>query len=292
MLLFICRNSAIFLKSFCQILGNNFGTVAVNVVYLMVAMVVLNFLEANTFLKYYLVILVFLNTAASSFNEGISLFVITNLFVTSWAGKNDLHSQLKSVIHCDSLSVYAFTKWFMRFLSFLHSKFGPDSFTFGLTRSQNPEKSPEREESSEDSDSESCDGENSEINDLTKEKSPVRKVVDLNATFYKAKPTSTPNVTPRITSIKPTISPLSISQVSPIVTERPVTPYERPLYERPLTPDMRRVMSESFEDRRVSAGTPFMTGMAGRIQCSGITQKGLQCRNAAIVGGDKCRLHK
>lgn len=61
---------------------------------------------------------------------------------------------------------------------------------------------------------------------------------------------------------------------------------------RPMTPAMRRVLTESVgTPNRAGAGTPFLTGMAGRIQCSGITARGLQCKNAAVVGMQKCRLH-
>ncbi|CAO1383142.1 unnamed protein product [Diamesa serratosioi] len=73
---------------------------------------------------------------------------------------------------------------------------------------------------------------------------------------------------------------------------RPVTPYiERTStpFERPLTPAMRRVMSESLPTPR--SGTPFTSGMNDRVQCQSLTAKGAQCRNAAVLGFTKCRVH-
>lgn len=73
---------------------------------------------------------------------------------------------------------------------------------------------------------------------------------------------------------------------------RPVTPYiERSStpFERPLTPAMRRVMSESLPTPR--SGTPFTSGMNDRTQCQSLTAKGAQCRNAAVMGFLKCRVH-
>ena len=73
---------------------------------------------------------------------------------------------------------------------------------------------------------------------------------------------------------------------------RPVTPYivrSSTPFERPLTPAMRRVMSESLPISR--SGTPFTIGMNNRTQCQSLTAKGLQCRNAAVQGLTKCRVH-
>lgn len=76
---------------------------------------------------------------------------------------------------------------------------------------------------------------------------------------------------------------------SPITTATP--PSTTMSQARPLTPAMRRVMSESLpQPDRV--GTPFQAGMAGRVQCQGTTMKGLQCKNAAVVGTSFCRIHK
>lgn len=64
-----------------------------------------------------------------------------------------------------------------------------------------------------------------------------------------------------------------------------------PMPSRPMTPDMRRVLRDSlptsFQDR---PATPFVQ-QAGRVQCLGTTMKGQQCRNAAVAGTDKCRMH-
>lgn len=71
---------------------------------------------------------------------------------------------------------------------------------------------------------------------------------------------------------------------APIRTD---TPFD---LNRPMTPAMRRVLGSTptFPDR---TGTPFQTGMPGRIQCQALTVKGLQCRNAAKPGNNKCRVH-
>lgn len=66
---------------------------------------------------------------------------------------------------------------------------------------------------------------------------------------------------------------------------------EEPLkLSRPMTPAMRRVIATDspVPDR---SGTPFQSNMAGRIQCKSLTAKGLRCRNAAVVGFEKCRVH-
>lgn len=78
-------------------------------------------------------------------------------------------------------------------------------------------------------------------------------------------------------------SPMSIrSNESSSSYTRPSTPLARP-----RTPAIERILRETIPDRY----TPFVTGMAGRIPCTGITAKGLQCKNAAVAGMDKCRLH-
>lgn len=56
---------------------------------------------------------------------------------------------------------------------------------------------------------------------------------------------------------------------------------------RPMTPTLMRVMNTP--DR---AATPFRSGMIGRKQCQALTAKNAQCKNAAISGTDKCRMHK
>ncbi|KAG5681707.1 hypothetical protein PVAND_011117 [Polypedilum vanderplanki] len=61
---------------------------------------------------------------------------------------------------------------------------------------------------------------------------------------------------------------------------------ETPL-NRPMTPAMARVMSSEIN----RSGTPFQFGMPGRIQCQATTNKGAQCRNAALVGYSKCKIH-
>lgn len=63
------------------------------------------------------------------------------------------------------------------------------------------------------------------------------------------------------------------------------------IYQRPMSPNIRRLMSDAYPPVIERSGTPFMLGMPGRIQCQGITAKGLQCKNAAIAGVQKCRLH-
>ena len=73
---------------------------------------------------------------------------------------------------------------------------------------------------------------------------------------------------------------------------RPVTPYIEKTstpFSRPMTPAMTRVMSESLPLPR--SGTPFLSGMNDRIQCQSSTAKGAQCRNAAVQGFTKCRVH-
>ena len=53
---------------------------------------------------------------------------------------------------------------------------------------------------------------------------------------------------------------------------------------------MQRVLqSESSFDRSGNA-TPFLN-QSGRIQCQATTAKGAQCRNAALAGNSKCRVH-
>lgn len=51
---------------------------------------------------------------------------------------------------------------------------------------------------------------------------------------------------------------------------------------------LRVLQSEtSFSER---SATPFLN-QSGRIQCLAFTQKGLQCKNAALPGQSKCRVH-
>lgn len=69
---------------------------------------------------------------------------------------------------------------------------------------------------------------------------------------------------------------------------RPMTPAT---VSRPMTPAMRRVLSEIAPQEPARNATPFMHGMSGRIQCQGLTAKGLQCKNAAVIGTTKCRIH-
>ncbi|CRK97364.1 CLUMA_CG010755, isoform A [Clunio marinus] len=64
------------------------------------------------------------------------------------------------------------------------------------------------------------------------------------------------------------------------------------LINRPVTPAMRRVMNESFVATPQSrSATPFFVDMIDRKQCTALTNKGLQCRNAAELGFLKCRVH-
>lgn len=79
----------------------------------------------------------------------------------------------------------------------------------------------------------------------------------------------------------------STSIVSAVSSTRVVTPSIS--LDRPMTPAMRRVLNESIPQSDRSA-TPFQN-QNGRVQCQGITGKGLQCRNAAFAGFTKCRLH-
>lgn len=60
-------------------------------------------------------------------------------------------------------------------------------------------------------------------------------------------------------------------------SSRPATSMSRG---RPMTPAMQRLF----------AATPF-SHQAGRVLCQGTTMKGLPCKNAAVPGGIKCRLH-
>jgi hypothetical protein len=59
---------------------------------------------------------------------------------------------------------------------------------------------------------------------------------------------------------------------------------------RPMTPAMIRVMSTEGVSPDNRSATPFQPN-SGRVQCQATTVKGLQCRNAAIVGQNKCRVH-
>lgn len=38
------------------------------------------------------------------------------------------------------------------------------------------------------------------------------------------------------------------------------------------------------------SATPWQN-QTGRIQCQAITNKGLQCKNAALAGNTRCRVH-
>lgn len=47
-----------------------------------------------------------------------------------------------------------------------------------------------------------------------------------------------------------------------------------------------------YDNVSIRSGTPFsVSANVNRIQCMASTQKGGQCRNAAQVGGDYCRIH-
>lgn len=74
------------------------------------------------------------------------------------------------------------------------------------------------------------------------------------------------------------------------ITQTPSTTPVNISMDRPLTPAMRRVMNESYivPDR---SGTPFMPGMVGRTPCQALTAKRLPCKNAAVPGKNKCRVH-
>lgn len=61
---------------------------------------------------------------------------------------------------------------------------------------------------------------------------------------------------------------------------------------RPMTPAIQRLIRENSQSQPERSGTPFQVGMTGRVQCQGLTQKGLQCKLAAVEGSYKCRMHK
>lgn len=61
--------------------------------------------------------------------------------------------------------------------------------------------------------------------------------------------------------------------------------------QRPLTPAMRRVMTQSLIEPSGRSATPFQSNMKGRVQCQALTNKGQQCKNAAVPGMTKCRIH-
>lgn len=78
----------------------------------------------------------------------------------------------------------------------------------------------------------------------------------------------------------------NIPQTSSIViVPRPDTPNNRP-----MTPTIARVLRTDGVDVN-RAGTPFSPGMSGRIQCQAFTKLGAQCRNAALIGYAKCKVH-
>ncbi|XP_070496101.1 protein brambleberry-like [Chironomus tepperi] len=70
-----------------------------------------------------------------------------------------------------------------------------------------------------------------------------------------------------------------------ILVQRPDTPNNRP-----MTPTIARVMRTDGVDVN-RAGTPFSPAMSGRIQCQAFTKLGAQCRNAALIGYAKCKVH-
>lgn len=88
--------------------------------------------------------------------------------------------------------------------------------------------------------------------------------------------------------IKTIQSSSTIKPDTPTTLNRPGTPST---LNRPLTPAMRRVLSESLPMTPSRSATPFQLGMTGRVQCQALTAKGLQCRNAGVVGSKKCRVH-
>lgn len=62
---------------------------------------------------------------------------------------------------------------------------------------------------------------------------------------------------------------------------------ETPVIPRAMSPALMRVRSDIHAER---AATPFLN-QKGRIQCTALTNKGLQCKNASMEGFDKCRIH-
>lgn len=58
---------------------------------------------------------------------------------------------------------------------------------------------------------------------------------------------------------------------------------------RAVTPAFLRVIADTPINSR--PGTPYTSGMPGRIQCQGITNQGLQCRKAALLNQTKCEIH-
>lgn len=81
-------------------------------------------------------------------------------------------------------------------------------------------------------------------------------------------------------------STLKIPETSSIA-QRSSTPIS--LSDRPMTPAMRRVLNENISQPDRSA-TPF-ANQNGRVQCQGLTIKGIQCKNAATPGSNRCRMH-
>lgn len=81
---------------------------------------------------------------------------------------------------------------------------------------------------------------------------------------------------------------------TPII--EPSTPYRGPTpfragtpIARAATPAIQRILNESMSIEGGRA-TPF-SNQSGRVQCQAKTVKGVQCRNAAVPGNSRCRVH-
>lgn len=74
---------------------------------------------------------------------------------------------------------------------------------------------------------------------------------------------------------------------TPSSFSRPVTPTT---FGRPVTPAFLRVKTQGILEQSNRSATPFMN-QTGREQCHANTNKGARCKNAAIAGALKCRVH-
>lgn len=81
----------------------------------------------------------------------------------------------------------------------------------------------------------------------------------------------------------------SMTPITPPNTYVPGTPVAP--RSRPMTPTIQRILRESISEAPERPATPFKSGMTGRSQCMSKTMKGVQCRNAAVIGCQKCRIH-
>lgn len=228
-------------------------TLILNMCYCISGMVFIMFFNIQRKYKRLLIGLFIFNTAAALSQADFALLPI-NILIWLSAICYYFTCKLK-----EKISMLDFSN-ILKFIKFRSDLKKEDTRSNSRARSKTPfTKAPQKSSKNQNlSDNNNNDDEDLEISDLCE-----KEMMDIM------------NTPKRITKTN-TISTIPM---------RPETP------SRPMTPAMLRVLQTDGIDTSNRVGTPFQPGIAGRIQCQAITNKGTQCRNAALVGYPKCKVH-